>query len=287
MSTVRELLSAGITELNGTSTTPRLDAELLLSFVTGLQRIRFIADPELVVEPTIESRYRELLGRRRQYEPIAYILGVKEFFGLDFEVSPAVLVPRPETEILVETALKSVAADTVRFLDLGTGSGCVAVALAHALQKEGRTVRGVAVDASTEALRVAERNIARHGLTERIELRCSDWFSAIQELERFDLIVSNPPYIAPGDTAISLELHHEPPSALYAEEGGLRDLRLILRRGQDFLSPGGVIVCEFGSNQRDALGTLAEGLDFFTDLAGFDRVVRLRGSYPARSTSGR
>lgn len=277
MSTVAALLVEGTRRLESTSTTARLDAELLLAFATGLSRISFVADPDATVPPPALERYRAALARRRAHEPVAYIVGVKEFYGIDFEVSPAVLVPRPETEHLVEIALESVpSAGEVRFLDLGTGSGCIAIAFALELRRRGRTVRGLAVDRSAAALQIAVRNVARHGLADLITLRASDWFSAIDVDERFDLIVSNPPYIAPGDTAVSPELRFEPAGALYAEERGLADLRRILVDGPRWLRPGGSIVCEFGSTQRGELESFQPALEFFPDLARCDRILRLR-----------
>lgn len=275
MSTVGALLAEGARTLELTSSTPRLDAELLLAFATGLSRISFVADPDRVLVAATCERYQGLIERRRLHEPIAYIVGTKEFFGLDFEVSPAVLVPRPETEHLVEVALASVPTEgEICFLDLGTGSGCIAIAFAAELRRRGRAVRGLAVDTSDAALAVARRNVERHGLQDAIELRLSDWFSAVGPAERFHLIVSNPPYIAPGDTQISPELRFEPEGALYAEEHGLAALRRILTEGPRWLLPGGSLVCECGSTQREALKKIRPGVECFPDLVGRDRIVR-------------
>lgn len=277
MSTVGALLAEGARALEFTSSTPRLDAELLLAFATGFSRISFVADPDRVLVAAMRERYQALIERRRLHEPLAYITGVKEFFGLDFEVSPAVLVPRPETEHLVEVALRSVPTEgEVRFLDLGTGSGCIAIAFANEMRRRGRAVRGLAVDTSEAALAVARRNVERHGLQDVIELRRSDWFSALGGDERFELMMSNPPYIAPGDTNISPELCFEPHGALYAEECGLADLRRILIDGPRWVVASGSIVCEFGSTQRRELEKFRRGVEFFADLAGHDRVLRYR-----------
>lgn len=276
MNTVAALLRDGAGQLQDTSTTPRLDAELLLAHVAGLNRIRFAAAPEALVEPSIEAAYRELIARRRNHEPLAYLVGTKEFYGLDFKVSPAVLVPRPDTEILVEAALKTIPAGPIRFVDLGTGSGCIAVAVAHELRKQGRGVQGLAVDVSAAALEMAAQNAARHGLSGVVTVRASNWFSEIDPSERFDLILANPPYIAPGDAAVSPELRHEPQGALFAAEEGLKDIRSILAEGPQRLAPGGAILCEFGARQRPRLEALGLGLEFFADLAGHDRVLRFR-----------
>jgi len=274
MATVAALLAAGAARLSATSPSPRLDAELLLAHVTGLSRIRFVADPAAVVDPTHERRFGELIERRSAHEPVAYLVGEKEFYGLEFAVDPAVLVPRPETELVVDVALAQLPRGPVRFLDLGTGSGCIAVALAHTLRARGVEVHGVAVDSSEAALAVAERNIARHSLSDLIECRSGAWFEAVASTERFDLIVSNPPYIAPGDPAVSPEVHFEPSTALYASDDGLGDLVHIFERGANFLTSTGAIICECGSQQRAALEARGLGaLEFRLDLAQRVRVV--------------
>jgi release factor glutamine methyltransferase len=274
MATVAALLAAGAARLSATSPSPRLDAELLLAHVTGLSRIRFVADPGLVVDSAHERFFEELIARRSLHEPVAYLVGEKEFYGLEFEVGPAVLVPRPETELVVEVALSTLPRGPVRFLDLGTGSGCIAVALAHTIRARGVAVSGIAVDVSAAALSVAERNIARHGLSDVIACRVGCWFEPVAPTERFDVIVSNPPYIEPGDPAVSPEVHFEPLTALYAPHGGLSHLVHIFEHGPAFLSSSGAIVCECGSRQRPALEAGGLGaLEFRRDLAGQERVV--------------
>jgi len=226
---------------------------------------------DLLADPLVES-YAMLVGRRAAGEPVAYLLGVREFYGRDFEVSPAVLIPRPETELLVDLAaanLRSVPAP--RILDLGTGSGCVAVTLALEIPH----AEVIATDISEDALAIAEGNAARHGA--RVLLAQSDWFSDLAE-ECFDLIVSNPPYIASADVHLSTgDLRFEPRLALASGRDGLTAIRRICGEAMEHLRPGGTLLLEHGYDQAAAVAALLDTQGFagvlqYRDMAGIVRV---------------
>lgn len=284
MSTVEQLLRDAAADLSAVSPSPRLDAELLAAHIFGMTRIGLISAAKDPVPRRLISPFLDLIRRRKLNEPVAYLTGSREFWGLDFEVAPAVLVPRPETELLVERALEhALALGAPRILDLGTGSGCIAVSVASELRSN-PDARVVALDRSPEALEIAKLNAARHGVADRIELLASDWFSALESGDpSFDLIVSNPPYIAEGDMAVSPETAYEPASALYSGETGLDDIERIMRRAPKFLRPGGWLLFEHGASQRARIESLFgllrssyTSLEIVKDLAGLDRVAELR-----------
>jgi release factor glutamine methyltransferase len=258
-----------VTDLLASSSLPRAEARLLLAFALGVPVEALVARPERDVDATTVDRFRALCMRRAAEEPIAYLRGAKEFHGRTFRVSPAVLVPRPETELLVELALSLLADQPApRVLDLGTGSGCVAVTLAL----ECPAARVVAVDRSADALAVARDNARRLGAG--VEFVASDWFGDVSG--RFDLIVANPPYVADADPHLAA-LAHEPRSALAAGSDGLDDLRRIVAGAPAHLVPGGWLAVEHGHDQGEAVRRLfaAAGLvDVGTrrDLAGIERV---------------
>jgi release factor glutamine methyltransferase len=215
--------------------------------------------------------FASLAARRAGGEPVAYLVGRREFFGRDFEVSPAVLIPRPETELLVETALAKCRRWSRRILDLGTGSGCIAISLALELP----LAQVTAVDASAPALAVARRNADRHSA--RLRFVQSDWFDALGE-EAFDLIVANPPYVAAADPHLAAgDLRHEPAAALASGTDGLDALRRIIADAPAHLAPGGQLWLEHGYDQAAAVQELllAAGLtavEQHSDLAGIIRV---------------
>jgi release factor glutamine methyltransferase len=224
------------------------------------------------------DRFEDAVARREKHEPVAYILGRREFWSLDFEVSPAVLIPRPDSETLVEAALKEFKhAPAARILDLGTGSGCLIVSLLS----EWREATAIAVDISTAALDIAERNAARHAVAERINFRQNDWATGIDE--RFDLVISNPPYISDAAFA-TLDVgvrDFEPETAFKAGPQGLAAIERIARALPTLLKPNGVTLIEIGHDQAgtawDILtGHGLEGLRIVKDLAGHDRVMVAR-----------
>ncbi|TAN77842.1 MAG: peptide chain release factor N(5)-glutamine methyltransferase, partial [Gallionella sp.] len=213
-------------------------------------------------------------------EPVAYLLGEREFYGLNFKVSPATLIPRPDTELLVDLALQRISQQSAcRVLDLGTGSGAIALSIAHARPD----ARVVAVDASAAALEVAQCNARRLALT-NVRLLRSDWFSALRD-ERFDMIVSNPPYIAAGDVHLSQgDVRFEPPGALASGADGLDDIRSIIGQAKTYLNANGWLMFEHGYNQAErARGLLGDAgfTEVFSarDLAGMERVSGGRAAF--------
>jgi release factor glutamine methyltransferase len=237
-----------------------------------MTRAQLIADPERAEAAAALPAYRAALARRLQGEPVAYILGTREFFGLAFEVTPAVLIPRPETELLVELALERLPQDDARrVLDIGTGSGCIAVSLAARRP----AARVVATDVSQAALEVAARNAQRHGV--RLDLRCGSLFEPVRG-ERFDLIVANPPYIDAGDPHLAQgDLRHEPRQALTPGADGARLLRTIVQQAAPALAHPGWLLLEHGFDQADAVTAALTAAGFgqvstVRDLGGQARV---------------
>lgn len=283
---IRDVLQGAVRRLEASSSSPRLDAELLLAFVRGWTRLDLIAHSDEELDEESERQFESLLAERLQHVPIAYLTGVREFWGLDFEVTREVLVPRPETELVVDKALEMLAGSTeqLRVLDLGTGSGCIAVSLAKALRESRAEAQVVAVDLSREALEVARRNAQRHGVHEMIEFRQSDWCAGLIGVAPFNLIVSNPPYIATDDTEVGPETAHEPRQALYSGPEGLDAIATILSTAGPYLRSEGVLLIEVGSRQRSDIERLVSSLDeharwqlrFHRDLAGRDRVLEAR-----------
>lgn len=289
MATVYGLLAAGSQRLLTASESPRLDAELLLAYAAGITRSNLLASAREEITPQIEERFCVLLERRAAHEPLAYIIGVKEFWGLEFEVRPQVLIPRPETELLVEKSLEMLAPKPgfLRIADMGTGSGCIAAALGWELVKAGRSFGMIAVDKSPAAAEVAKRNIARHALGDFINICVSDWFKAVGAQHcGFDLIVSNPPYVANGEKELPADVLYEPAPALFAGEEGLEEIFFLIEEAGAYLKVGGVFLSEFGAGQKVAIEQRLvyltnEGrhwhsrVSFWRDLAGHDRALGL------------
>lgn len=256
---------------------PRLDSELLVAHALGIDRVKLYMDLDRPLLPAELATVRELVMRRRKREPIAYILGRREFWGRAFEVSPAVLIPRPETETLVERALALLPLDReARVVDLCTGSGCVGITLAA----ERPLVTAVLTDLSAAALAVAARNAEKHRVTARLELREGDLFAALREGERFAVITANPPYLAERELAECAPdvREHEPRMALVAGPNGDEILARVAAGARAHLEPGGCVLSEIGAGQGPrarALYTDAglRDVELLVDLAGLDRVV--------------
>jgi release factor glutamine methyltransferase len=255
------------------SDSARLEAELLLAESVGIRRAAVLAYPER--ELTLEQalQFERTVSRRSRGEPLAYIVGRKEFYSLDLRVQPEVLVPRPETEVLVDAALARLPASEASVVDLGTGSGAIALALQR--ERPGLEITGVDRDAA--ALNVAQQNAAALGLD--VEWVQSDWLSELGG-RRFDVIVSNPPYVASGDPRM-LALTYEPRMALDGGADGLDAYRAIFRQAKEHLAPDGWLIVEHGFNQRDAVTDLAKLLDYsiveqIDDLTGLPRVACIR-----------
>lgn len=251
----------------------RLEVELLMRHVLQVDRARFIAHPELAKHAGQSPAYRALLERRMAGEPIAYLLGTREFYGRAFDVDSAVLIPRPETELLVEIALgHSAPGANPDVLDIGTGSGCIAISIA--LERPRATV--TAVDVSTAALDVATRNAARLN-AHNVRFVLGDGYGPVADA-RFDMIVSNPPYIARDDAHLARgDLRFEPQVALVGGSDGLSVLRMLIEAGGAHLHAGGWLLLEHGYDQADAVreALSAAGFgDLFmrADLAGMPRI---------------
>ena len=247
-----------------------LENRILLRHALGLTRVGLITQSERVLTDEEATRLAALVARRQAGEPIAYIVGQREFFGLPFQVNPAVLIPRPDTELIVELALERLA-PRARLLDMGTGSGAIAVAVAHTRPDAAVT----ALDVSEEALAVARANAATNGAQVRF-LR-SDWFAALNG-EVFDLIASNPPYIAAGDEHLAQgDLRFEPSGALTDFADGLAALRTIVDDAPAHLVGGGWLLLEHGYDQAAAVRTLLRDAGYtevqsWRDLGGIERV---------------
>jgi release factor glutamine methyltransferase len=254
--TIRELLSWTTNYLSQKGIdSPRLDAQVLLAHVLKVPRIELIA--RSTDEPTAAERtaFRELVRRRVEGWPVAYLTGTKEFYLLSFRVSPAVLIPRPDTETLVlEAVSRAKAKPAARVLELGTGSGCIAVAIASGAPQ----AKVTAVDLSPDAAELARANASQLGVGERVRVVVGDLFSPVQNEAPFDLIVSNPPYIATAEIeTLSADVKdHEPRLALDGGPDGLNFYRRIATAAGDRLAPGGTLLLEFGDGQAPAVTDL-------------------------------
>jgi len=255
-----------------------LEAKVLLLRAAGLTEERYLAAPARPCPPKAEAFFRRLVARRLDGVPLSHLTGTKEFWSIPFEVTASVLVPRPETEGLVEKVLELSTRESESILDVGTGSGCIAVALARELPR----ARIQAVDVSERALRVARRNASRQK-AKHIEFRRSDLFSAFRGTgARFDFIVSNPPYVSREEWAtLPPDVRDfEPRRALVAGESGVELIERLVRRARTFLKPGGYLIFEIGEGQRDkVLGLFSRRwteIETAWDLAGKPRVITAR-----------
>jgi release factor glutamine methyltransferase len=256
----------------------RLEAGSLLGHVMNRDRTFILAHPEHVLDPDLPAMFQSLLVRRAAGEPLQYLTGHQEFFKLDFEVTPDVLIPRPESEAIVEMALELLPTDVPsRLADVGTGSGCLAISILHELSN----ASGIATDVSVAALAIARRNAQTHGLSDRLQLLESDLLQALPRAEQFDLIVSNPPYVPDDDIdSLQCEVRYEPRSALAGGSDGLGVIRRLLREAPLRIQTGGHLVFEFGFGQEELLLNLIDRktwnlIEVRKDLQGIPRTMVL------------
>ncbi len=276
-STVGQALQEASAHLRAISDVPRVEAEILLTHVVGASRSTLLTHPERRLMEDQVTRYRALVDDRMLGYPLPHLTGEVPFYGLDIEVTPEVMIPRPETEVLVELAL---AHRPARVIDVGTGSGCIAVALAKHLPG----LTAYAIDISRPALAVARRNAEKHGVDNRIQFVVGDLLD--KRPAPVDLIVSNPPYVSADEWASlpSSIRYHEPRLALDGGPDGLEVIRRLLSQSQGLLEPGGAILVEIGASQGDDVQEIArtcfprEGTSvrIHPDLAGLDRVLEVQ-----------
>jgi release factor glutamine methyltransferase len=260
---------------------PRLDAEVLLAHARGCQRIELYTAFEEEPSEAIRTAFRELVGKRAKGMPVAYLVGRREFFSLNFDVTPDVLIPRPETETLVVRAIdlaKSLGGDSLRIADVGTGSGIIAVTTA----KRVKNCQVTAVDISSAALKVARRNAEKHGVADRIEFVESDLFAAVPADMKFDMVLSNPPYVATSEmAALSADVRdYEPHLALDGGVNGAEVIERLVPQAAERLRPGGWLLLEVGATNAEVVEGIvkANGVfeleDTLKDTAGLHRVVQ-------------
>jgi release factor glutamine methyltransferase len=272
--TLGTALKNAIAALAASSPTPRLDAEVLVMHVCRIGRSELITHSETALTGDQQSKLEGLLARRQRGEPVAYITGTREFWSMELDVTPGTLIPRPETELLVEKALEHIPRDAEwTIADLGTGSGAIALVIA----KERPRCRVMATDISLAALEVAGPNAKKIGLT-NVDFRAGDWFAPLVG-ETFDMLVSNPPYIRADDPHLKQgDLRFEPVTALVAGDDGLDAIRHIAQHAREFLKPDGWLLFEHGWDQAEAIGEYLRQQGYrdivcHTDLAGQTRVA--------------
>ncbi|MBE1528666.1 release factor glutamine methyltransferase [Sphingopyxis sp. OAS728] len=271
MTEVASALRDAAQRLAAVSDTARLDAELLMAHALGVERQALLLDPTRFAVP---DRFAQLVAFRMEHQPIAYILGYRDFWTIRIGVGPGVLIPRPDSETLIEAAVSHFGSTgPARILDLGTGPGT----LLFAALSEWPDARGVGVDASATALDYAKANARALGMEERTKLLPGDWGSGLDG--QFDLILCNPPYIAESEALMPDVADHEPPGALFAGADGLDDYRRIIPDLPRLLAPGGAAILEIGATQHMLVRQLAEAAGFAVactrDLGGRDRALKL------------
>ncbi|MFC0335982.1 release factor glutamine methyltransferase [Kushneria avicenniae] len=281
---IDQVLSEAVARLahhaSGGAATPHLDAQLLLAHVLGRSRTWLYTWGDREVDALDLERFHALIERREQGEPVAWLLGYREFFGLRLAVSPHTLIPRPDTETLVEQALLRMPSNAGHALDIGTGSGAIALALA--VERPGWQVTGT--DIVSEAVALARRNAEALGIT-NVRLEESDFFSALHPSSRFELIVSNPPYIDEHDVHLGQgDVRFEPRSALVAKDNGMADLLHLIDTARGFLTPDGWLLLEHGYQQGEGVRAALiqagyRGVETCQDLGGRERVSL--GQWPA------
>ncbi len=276
--TVQKILSKATLQLEKAEIeTPRLDAEILLAFVLNWQRLKLYTDAEKILSADEVGRFENLIARREKKIPVAYLIGNKEFFGLNFFVNENVLIPRPDTEILTQLAIENLGGKKI-FLDLGTGSGAICISICKFVKNS----RAFAADISESALEVAKFNAKKFGVEDRINFFCGNLFEPFAG-KKFDAIISNPPYIPTAEIKnLQAEVKTEPLQALDGGADGLNFYRKIISAAPEFLFSGGFLALEIGSNQADDVKKIFSDnknfydTEIFQDLAGLDRVIAAR-----------
>ena len=273
--TIKLILKESTTALKPHSDSARLDSELIITHVLSIPRTDFILHPDRVLEMSEIDRIQSLIKKRKQGYPVAYITGVKHFWDVELKVNEATLVPRPETELLVEAALLSFPKEEkVRVIDLGTGSGAIAIAIA----KNRPNWDVVACDISEDALKVATENAKNYAL-DNIEFIQSNWFSDITLSEQFDLIISNPPYIPEQDPHLQQgDVQHEPITALASGPDGLNDIRQLIENAKAFLTERGWLLLEHGYDQAPTVKDIFEQQGYDSVQQAMDLAGHVRSS---------
>lgn len=279
--TVETVLRRAVQELIRTKVeSPHLTAELLLGHVMGWKRVRVLSDAKSLISDSGIKHFQTLLQRRASGEPLQYITREREFYGISFRVTPAVLIPRPETEILVEEAIrlarKRKTQTELRFVDIGTGSGCIAVSVARELP----WASGWAIDISPEALQIARLNAGRNKVRHRLQFICGNFLECFPARPSFDFVLSNPPYVSRADMSAlsSMVSRHEPHRALCSGETGLESFRRVIPEAAARLLPSGYLIMEVGKGQSGEVARLIEQEGLFLekildDLQGIPRCV--------------
>jgi release factor glutamine methyltransferase len=277
--TIAQLIRCGQQRLSPHSDSAKLDTELLICFVIDKPRSYLLTWPEQRLDAAQSEQFAQLMQRRAQGEPIAYIVNMREFWSLPLQVSPATLIPRPDTEVLVEQVLQHHQNTSLSCLDLGTGTGAIALALAS----ERPQWQIEAVDYSYEAVKLAKRNAHNLNLVQ-VNIYQSDWFNQVSQAKRFDVIVSNPPYIDESDHHLNEgDVKFEPKTALVAADNGLADIKTIARQARSFLNSDGYLYIEHGFEQSHAVQRILMDLAYsdvqtIKDFNGNDRVTLARYS---------
>ena len=267
-------------ELKEISSIPSRELQILIESLTKKDKMYYIKNPNEEIPEAIVLKIYNFIKKRQKGYPLEYMIDKKEFYGLNFYVDSAVLIPRPETEMLVDEAFKFLKPkEDISILDLGTGSGCIAVSLAHLLKYKGSKCKIIATDKSFKAIKIARRNATTNKVKSQIKFIESNWFENINE--KYDCIISNPPYVKKLDKEKFPNLIFEPEDALYSGDDGLTDIKYLLDNVQNFLNDDGLFLCEFGYDEKGDIEkyikekTKFTKYEFLNDLAGIPRVLKI------------
>ncbi len=279
MSTYKEIILETKDKLNGVSSISQREVEMILEFLTKKDNLYFVKNPDEEIDKDVSSKLEKLVKKRKNGLPLEYIVHNKEFYGLNFFVNKSVLIPRPETELLVEEAFNFFKdKNDFSILDLGTGSGAIAVSLAKLFKDRGNRFKLVASDNSFKAIKIARRNATQNKVKSKIKFKESNWLENIEE--KYDVIVSNPPYVKDEDIRNFPFLSYEPKEALFAGADGLDDIKFLLKNVFNYINDGGIFLCEFGKGQKDEIikevtnNHQVKKYEVLNDLAGIPRVLK-------------